>query len=236
MEVMTDYTKLQCPFVRKDFKVNEDDFLARGNEYELRTPVARLVVDEVNPGYEWVFDDKDTFAVEKLNGTNVKIRTKDGRLTGLQNRKNVVDPLQILKGKTFIVEGVFRAIAKGYVKMDGEEAGEIIGKNVQGNPYKLDHHIWYPFEKAIKDLSYRSFHEHDRTFDNWSDWFRKWLFSRFYAKKTKPGESDNVFAEGVIFYNLRRKEEEKTWRAKLRRNMFDWYYEDANNRILDYKK
>ena len=33
-------------------------------------------------------------------------------------------------------------------------------------------------------------------------------------------------AEGVIFYNLKRQAEGQSWMAKLRRNMFDWYYAD----------
>jgi hypothetical protein len=40
----------------------------------------------------------------------------------------------------------------------------------------------------------------------------------------KVGYSEAVFAEGVIFYNLKRKAEGKTHMAKLRRDMFDWYY------------
>ncbi len=34
------------------------------------------------------------------------------------------------------------------------------------------------------------------------------------------------FAEGIVIYNLRRKEEGKTYMAKLRRDMFSFYYED----------
>lgn len=234
--IMTDFPKLECPFVRHDFKVNEEDFLARGSQLFLRSPSARLVIDKINPGYEWVFEDKETFAVEKLNGTNVKVCIKNGRLIGLQNRKNIIDPLQVIKGKTFIIEGIFRAIGKGYLNKDGEQAGEIIGPNVQGNPYKLDNHLWYPFEKAVKDLKYRSFDEHDRTYDNWSTWFQSWLHSRFYTKRTKMGVKDNVFAEGIIFYNFKRKAEEKSWRAKLRRDMFPWFYEDGGVRVINYQK
>lgn len=51
--------------------------------------------------------------------------------------------------------------------------------------------------------------------------------SRFYTKRaSKLGLTDPVMAEGVIFYNLKRKSEGKSWMAKLRRNMFDWYYAD----------
>jgi hypothetical protein len=33
-------------------------------------------------------------------------------------------------------------------------------------------------------------------------------------------------AEGLVFYNLKRKENKETYQAKLRRNMFDWFYSD----------
>lgn len=234
-ELLTDFPKILCPFIRQTFEVNKEHFKRHGSAYELREPRVYLVVNKVTPGYEWVFEDPDTFAVEKLNGTNIKLKTEKGRLVALQNRKNVLDPLQIIGGKNFIIEGIFRSIGKGYVKADGEQAGECIGPKLQGNPYKLDFHEWYPFEKAMGDLRYRSFHEHDRTFDNWSSWFKDWLHSRYYQKiASKKGLDDKVFAEGVVFYNLKRREQNQTWMAKLRRNMFDWFYTDIE--IYGYDK
>jgi len=231
--VLTDFPKLYCPFIRQTFPIDKEDFRQNGRKYGLRKAEIYLVVNRVNPGYEWVFEDEDTFAVEKLNGTNIKLKTEKGRLVALQNRKNVLDPLQIIGGKIYIIEGIFRSIDKGYVKADGEQTGECIGPKIQGNPYKLDFHEWYPFEKAITDLRYKSFHEHERNFDNWSSWFKDWLYSRYYQKiASKKGIDDKVFAEGIIFYNLRRKEENRTWMAKLRRDMFDWFYPDIT--IMGY--
>jgi len=217
---LSDYPKIHCPFIRKTFEVDKDDWKKHGRELQMRQPNVYLVVNEPNPGYEWVFEDKDTIAVEKLNGSNVKLLTKDGRLIQLQNRKNVIDPLQIIKGQAQYLEGIFQSIGKGYIDEDGEQAGELIGPKVQGNPYELVTHLWYPFEKAIKHLSYRSFHEHDRTFENWSMWFKDWLPSRFAAKRGNK----NIMAEGIVFYNLKRKAENKVHLAKLRRDMFEWYY------------
>jgi hypothetical protein len=223
--MLSDFPKLNCPFVRRLFTVNVEQWKKEGASLNLREPEVYLVIDQVNLGFEWVFEDPDTIAVEKLNGTNVKILTENGRLIGLQNRLNVIDPLQVMKGKTFIIEGIFRSLAKGYVEENGEQCGELIGPKVQGNPLKLEAHEWYPFAKAIEHLRYKSFHEHERTFDNWSQWFRDGLFSRYYAKRaSKLGLTDQVMAEGIVFYNLRRKAEGKTWMAKLRRDMFDWYY------------
>jgi len=234
--LLTNFPKIHCPFIRQTFEIDKNDFRKHGRRLHLRAPEVYLVVDQINPGYEWVFEDPETFAVEKLNGTNVKLKTEDGRLIALQNRLNVIDPLQIMKGKTFIIEGIFRSIQKGYVEKSGVQAGEVIGPKLQGNPYKLDNHEWYPFEKAIQYLRFRSFYEHDRTFDNWSLWFKDWLHSRYYTKlASRKGWKDKVFAEGIVFYNLRRKAEGKPYMAKLRRNMFDWYY-SSEVKILGYDK
>ena len=99
---MSDFPKIQCPFVREEFDVNVSDWEAHGSRLMLRTPKAYLVLDQINEGYEWVFEDKETFATEKLDGTNVKLNISEGRLIGLQNRKNIIDPLQIIAGKTFM--------------------------------------------------------------------------------------------------------------------------------------
>jgi len=219
---LTNFPKIQCPFIRKTFKVNVEDWKKYGRELQLRTPEVYLAVDEVNPGYEWIFESDNIICTEKLDGSSVKLLTKNGRLEAAQNRKNPIDLLQIIKGKNFIMEGVFQAIGKGYVKPDGEQCGELIGPKLQGNPYRLNVHLWYPFEKAIKHLSYRSFHEHARDFGGWSVWFKDYLVSRFASKR---GEKD-VMAEGVVFYNLRRKAENKPYMAKLRRNMYHWFYDD----------
>jgi hypothetical protein len=207
--MMSDFPKIECPFVRKLY--NEDELY--------------LVTNEINPGYEWVFDDPDTIAVEKLNGKNVKLKTENGRLIALQNRKNVIDPLQILQGKNFIIEGIFISIQKGYVADNLEQAGELIGPKLQGNPYKLANHVWYPFDKALTTLRYKSFHDYPVTFENLSAWFKDYLKSLLHQKKV--GYEQAVFAEGVVFYNLRRQAEGKIYRAKLRRDMFDWYYDTA---------
>ncbi len=219
---LSNFPKLECPFVRKVYPININDWKKHGRKLQLRKPEVYLVTPEINPEYKWIFDDPKTFAIEKLDGTNIKLQTEKGRLVSLYNRKNPIDPLQVSKGKLFIIEGVFRSIQKGYVEQEGEQAGELIGPSLQGNPYRLNNHLWYPFEKAIKHLRYKSFHDHDRTFDNWSLWFKDWLFSRF---STKRGDKD-ILAEGVIFYNLERRDQKKKWRAKLRRDMFDWYYSD----------
>jgi hypothetical protein len=231
---MSDFPKVRCPFIRQTFEVDKESWRKYGKTLQIRSPEVYLVVNRINSDFEWVFEDPETFAIEKLDGTNVKILTENGRLVAVQNRLNVIDPLQIISGKTFLIEGIFQSIGKNYVKGDGEQAGELIGPKLQGNPYKLNTHLWFPFERTLSDLRYRSFHEHARTFENWSNWFKTGLVSRFYSKRaSKMGITDTVMAEGIIFYNLKRRSEGKTWMAKLRRNMFDWYYSDFVS-IKDY--
>lgn len=230
--MLSDFPKIYCPFIRKTFKVNQEQWEKYGRKYQLRLPEVYLVLNKVNPGYEWIFEDKNTIAIEKLDGTNIKLKTENGRLSALQNRKNVIDPLQIISGKTHIIEGIFRSIGKGYVLPDGEQAGELIGPKVQGNPYNMDFHLWYPFEKARDHLNYKSFHEHDRTLENWSSWLKDFLKSRFYMKANKCPFEESIFAEGIVFYNPKRREEGKVFQAKLRRDMFDWFYPEIE--IYDY--
>ncbi len=223
MTPLTDFPKIQCPFERVEYAINKKDFEEFGRLYNLRKPFVYLVIDKIKEGYEWVFDDKYTICIEKLDGTNVKLETEDGRLYKLYNRKNMIDPLQIMKGKTHIIEAIFRAIQKGYINENGIQAGEVIGPKLQGNPYRLEHHIWYPFERAIESLKYKSFHKYDRTFDNWSSWFKDYLFSLFCMRNHI---AKDIPAEGVVFYNLNRKAEGKPYMAKLRRDMYEWFYTD----------
>lgn len=223
--LLTDFPKIECPFVRETQKISADDFRKFRAQYHLREPELYLVTDKVNPGYEWVIDDPVTFAVEKLNGTNIKILMAGGRLVTVQNRKNIIDPLALLAHNSYIMDGIYQAAGKGYIQPDGEMAGELIGPKLQGNPYGLTQHLWYPFPTAETALAYRSFHEHARTFANWSSWFKDGLLSRFSAKRAaKEKTTSTVMAEGVVFYNPQRREQGLVSMAKLRRDMFDWYY------------
>lgn len=233
MELMTDFPKLYCPYIRKIYAVNKDDFKKYGNELQLRKPHVYLVTNEVNPGYEWVFDDENTIAVEKLNGTNVKIKTENGLLMAIQNRKNPINILQIVNNSSAITQGVIMAANKEFVMPNGEYAGEVIGPKLQGNPYRLEYHLWYPFDKSIVSLRCNSWGKHPKDFQTIADWFEKDLRSIFYIKQTKCVPHEAPFAEGVVFYNLKRKAEGKSYMAKLRRDMFPSYYY-AKIEVLGY--
>jgi len=232
--MIRDFPKVECPFVRKTYKINHTDFKKFGSSLKLRAPEVYLVTSEVAEGFDWVLKDPETFATEKLDGSNLGLEMEEGRLVHLQNRMNVIDPLQILSGRTFLCEGVFNAAAKKYVEKTGIQYGECLGPKLQGNMYELPSHLWYPFDKAKRDLRYTSFSKYEKSFQSWSEWFRLALKSIFFCRFHKIqisdmfGNSEVPFAEGIVFYNdsVIHSEDHPTIPriAKLRRDMMDWYY------------
>ena len=191
--IIKDMPKLQSPFVRK---FNDK------HEY--------VVIDEINPGYEWVFEDPEVIAVEKLDGTNVSIIINENSITDVFNR-TVRIPF-INKGKQFIIEGVQNAYERGYLKFlpNGQHFGEVIGPKLQKNPYKLEKHLFVPFSKLQKKYKYKSWGKYPKDFESISEWFKdlKPLFGRKY---------NSDYVEGIVFTHPDGR------MAKLRRDMFDWY-------------
>lgn len=185
--------KIDCPFVRKEID----------GRY--------LVTPEINPDYDWVFTDPNVRAVEKLDGTNVSIIIEHGKVTRIFNRMNELD---FFCGSP-IIECLLHSSERGYLKFaDGQYFGEAVGEKIQGNPLKIPR-LWIPFGKAFESLQYTSFHKHDRTFENFSSWFKDYLFSLAHRKYAQNDEK--LFAEGVVFTHPDGR------MAKLRRDMFDWY-------------
>jgi len=58
MQKIINMPKIECPFVRKEIN----------GKY--------LVINEINPGYEWVFEDDSVMAIEKLHGTMFQLLFK----------------------------------------------------------------------------------------------------------------------------------------------------------------
>lgn len=224
MTAQCEFPKIDCPFVRREYPVSADDFDHYGAKLSLKSPVLKLVTDDIVPGYEWVFEDPNTIAIEKLDGNYLHVTTSSGRITACENRLQRIDPLALDQDKTYIFEGLLTAIQQGHLKDNQALAGELIGPHCQGNPYKLDNHVWYPFTVACEQLKYKSFNYHDRTFKKLSHWFRYHLKSLHHARRV--GFQEAVFAQGIIFYNLKRRDQGLPYMAKLRRDMFDWYYAD----------
>jgi len=202
-----DMPKLESPFVRK---VND-----KGHY---------VVTPEVNLGYEWVFTEADVQAQEKLDGTNVSIVIENHEIKKIYNRTSYIPFFST--GKSFIVKGLLESFERGYMDSlcDGQHFGELIGEGVNGNPLKISGNLWIPFETyCSKHLTYKSWHEYPKTFENIENWFKKpvsegGIFSLFARKRglvMKP--------EGIVFHRSNGD------MCKLRLDMFEFYYEQNPN-------
>jgi len=193
--IINDMPKVLSPFVRE--KIN-------GNY---------VVTPQIAEGMEWVFEDPEVMAVEKLDGTNVSVVVEDGCLLGVTNRTQVIECSNLSSNKYLV--GIRAAYAKGkFPFYRGQYFGELMGPQVQKNFLKLDSHMWFSFDYLKRDFSYRSFHKYPKTFENISSWFQNDLFSLVYCQ-IHSGEK--VQPEGIVFHHPDGR------MAKLRVDMFDWY-------------
>lgn len=194
--VVADMPKLYPPFMRVELE----------GKY--------IITDQIDPEYAWVFEEPGVLATEKLDGTNVSIIIKYGQIISMYNRTNQVPLLN--KEKHYISEGILASYRKGYIDLlaDGQHFGELIGEKVQGNPYKIEGHLWIPFKTYAKEhLVYKSFHKYPKNYEHWSNWFKEDLFSLLYRRRTGIVAP----AEGIVFVHPDGR------MSKLRRDMFDWY-------------
>ena len=190
-----DMSKLESPFVRKEIN----------GQY--------IVTNEIEEGYEWVFEDESVMAIEKLHGTNVSIQIADGVIVAIWNRTERIPFFN--KGKKHIVEGVLESYSKGWTEFlsDGQHFGELIGKKVNGNPYKIEGHIWIPFSTfGQKHLRYKSWGKYPKDFKTISEWFKELIPLYTSMKGDREG-----FVEGIVFTHSDGR------MAKLRCDMFDWF-------------
>lgn len=200
---------------------------------KLESPFARemingqyVVTPKIAEGYEWVFNDDSVLATEKLDGTNVSIVIENGTIASVWNRMNRL--LFFSKGKKHIMEGLLESFDKGYCDLpDGQWFGELIGEKVNGNPLKIEGHLWVPFSTYAREhLAYKSWGKYPKTFDSISQWFEKDLFSLFIRRRT----GEIAFPEGIVFIQpstgkLDTKQAAACFNnrmAKLRRDMFPW--------------
>ena len=191
-----DMPKLESPFKRV-LKDNRD----------------YVVIDEIAEGYEWVFKDDSVMAIEKLHGTNVSIVIQEGTVTQVYNRTERIQFIN--KGKKWIIEGLLNSKERGYLEFlgDGQFFGELIGPKVNGNPYKLDEHLWIPFDGFCqKHLKYKSWGKYPKNFATISEWFKELMPLYTSMRGDRKG-----FVEGIVFTHPDGR------MAKLRRDMFSWF-------------
>ena len=205
--IATDMPKLESPFVREEID----------HEY--------ILTKQIAPSYEWVFNDPEVRAIEKLNGTDVSILIKGDQIHSIWNRNVLImrGGLRIgmdLTGR-YIVDGVMNASEKRWVSMlpEGQWFGELVGPKINKNPYNLTQHLWVPFSTvAWEHLAYKSWGQYPKTYESISEWFKTLqpLFEPM-IHAGEPYSNPNPVVEGVVFTHPDGR------MAKLRRDMFDWY-------------
>lgn len=218
---------------------------------KLESPFEREEVDgkyictpKIKKEHKWIFT-KDCTATEKLEGTNVSIAIQDGIIIGIWNRTERLPFFN--KGKKFIIEGLLDSYEKGYMEFlpDGQHFGELIGKKVQGNPYRIERHLWVPFTRLRKQYEYKFWNSITEEVQGKSDEEIFTIVSEvfeglisLYKLKTigtigtnkslkqlieekavhKDTKFEGLAAEGIVFYNNKTGE-----MCKLRRDMFEWF-------------
>ena len=168
------------------------------------------VTPVIRPGCEWVFAGEGT-PTEKLDGTNIRLTLRAGRVVRVEKRRNPSKEQKALGIKdgwymdATEPEGadkwVYEAVGNTDVSAwpDGEHSCEALGPKIQGNPLQLEQHLVVPF-----DLSIPIYAEVPRSFEGLRDSLRS-LESRF-----SPG----ALAEGIVFHHPDGR------RAKIKRKDF----------------
>jgi len=221
MSDYSDFPKLHSPFVREEQQVEGE-----GEAY--------VVTPEIADGMEWVFNEAEkVIAVEKLDGTNMSVVMKDGKPEIVLARigPNKINRIPVWSKNTQhkrIIEGVRNAYHRGYLDtlQDGQHFGELVGpkfgtddqENV--NPYDMEEHLFYPFQRARNKLEMESYGEYGTGFEDIRTWFMEEglipLFaSSYHGQSFEDALSHTEMPEGVIFYHPETGE-----MAKLRRDMF----------------
>lgn len=193
-----DFPKLQSPFIRQTINKNY------------------IVTPDIDPDYQWVFED-GVRAVTKINGTNVCIRIKDGKIQRVFNRttEKFIFSVTQTKWEGACMEGLAKAIQREWLKLeDGDYYGELIGEIFNGNPHKIQGHLFVPFNYLQSKCHWRSWQKnlYPKDFETISEWFKE-LPCLFNQRLKFP----DIEAEGLVFYHHDGR------MAKLRRDMFSWH-------------
>lgn len=222
-------TPRRFPKIESPFKRHEN----AANEY--------VVYDEWNVDPDWF--KNQTYAIEKLDGTNCAIYMEDARVQDVFTRMgaasmNYVHPYPSSTNHRRINEAVMNSIDRNFIRdlHDGYHYGEVVGPKIQGNPHELEERLFIPFRYAFENLRYKSWGEYGQDMEDISEWFESELFSLFYSRihgvsLDESSVTNGTFCEGVMFtdqsipYSY-------DWDAgfplaenfaKVRRDMFEWY-------------
>ena len=142
MDKYHDMPKLLSPFKREDIK----------GKY--------ICTNKIEECCNWIFDSEKVIATEKFDGTNLSVIIKDGKIIRVLNCTNLID---IWNSSMWFYNGIKRAIDEKKFKPemlpDGQYFGELIGEKIQGNPYKVEGHLWLPFNYIKEHFAFK-FYNH----------------------------------------------------------------------------
>ncbi len=201
----------------------------------------KRAISEVNPGYEWVFDQADEIlAVEKLDGENVSVTLNEDREPVAIHRRGGArgDPAE--NGyemdevplwdtdEAHYTEGIANAFDQGwmeYIDEPGQHFGELVGPRMQGNRYDLDKHYWVPFAYARDRLAYESYGDYPTDYETLRDWFLDIELPPLFYRKMNGGipfdqAKDESTVEGIVFTHPDPDAVDTLPMAKLTRDMF----------------
>ncbi|PLS18865.1 hypothetical protein CVD28_00245 [Bacillus sp. M6-12] len=188
----------------------------------LRDMETGLCIPQIAEGWEWCFDPTQSYVLEKVDGENTKIVVSNGVYEVFARNQKTKGYVKVELGNPsykYLMQGVANFIASRKKTLkDGVYFGEVLGENIQNNPYNLTSHLWYdfrPFKGGVE-----AYKDYPKT-SNFEDW-KEWVLS--LQSLLNP----EVEAEGVIFLN---KEDGRM--AKLRKDMFDLSYD---KRTIAYAK
>jgi len=227
-EKYIDMPKLLSPFIRENVAGNY------------------VCTPKINENLRWVFSS-DCVATEKFDGTNVSILIENRKIVAIYNRKNRID--MFAKGSRRFIEGILEAIEKDYLNLkklkDGRHFGELIGPQVNGNPYNRERHLWIPLDYIKEHYRFKFWNDFVKELDNLTDEqifnkvseVFKGLWSLYKRKHRVIGEVnektkfEGLAAEGIVFYKADREiklipfgEKMTAFElCKLRRDMFEWF-------------
>lgn len=207
MSELEDFPKLESPFERMEIN----------GKY--------VVIPKLKPEYLWILDKDTVIATEKFDGTNCSVLVEDGKIKVVMNRKNRID---IWKSHKMYYDGIKRAIDEKKFQLerlkDGQYFGELIGEKINGNPYRLEGHLFLPFEYIKKHYLFKFYYDwldeeidlqkitHKEVYYKFSELF--YNLKSLYFRKFKEDKAP----EGIVFWNRETGE-----KCKLRIDMFDWY-------------
>ena len=143
-------------------------------------------------------DFKGSIATEKLDGTNVRLTIRRGKLVRLEKRRNpskkekaigieepwYIDADEYSPEDKYIWEAARNTNLLGV--SDGEYSGEAVGPKIQGNPLNLSEHVVVLFSRGEAPV----FEDVPTDFDELKEWLPK--------QKSKYGNDCGI--EGIVWH------------------------------------